>query len=278
LKRTIQSLFLFTVALASGAVLAVPAGPVGYTAWDVSGADKLVRFDLLTGTGTVIGTNLGYSDIDGLAFNAQGQLFGVDDNTNQLLSINIATGAATAVGSLGSGSFNDMGLAFLGNTLYMSSNTGGNLGSLFTVNTSTGAATKVGDFTSPPRVRSLGSYNGALYGWSNADTLITINAATAATTTVGPFGFSALVSGQDGMDIDPATGVIWSIAEVEQRTYTLDALTGKATVVAPSLTCNGQACTGFNSLAIAAVPEPTSVVLAVAGLACAGFSLRRRNV
>jgi hypothetical protein len=270
--------------LGLGVLTLAQAGTVGYTAWDVSGSDKLLKIDLESGVGTVIGGGMGFSDVDGLAFSASGLLYGVDDDTNKLLSIDITTGVATAVGSLqtpGSTSFNDMGLAFIGNTLYMSSTTSSGVGSLFTVNTSTGAASLVGNFGGSLKVRSLGAYGGVLYGWSNVDTLVTLNTTTGAATTKGSFGLHPVTIGQDGMDVDPATGTIWSIAEVEGRTYTLDALTGAATIRATTLTCSGVLCKsqgGFNSLAIAgAVPEAHAGAMVLAGLGVAGVVLRRRT-
>jgi MYXO-CTERM domain-containing protein len=276
--KTFHDVALATL-LATVASMAHAAGPVGYSAWDVSGNDKLVRMDLSTGVGTVIGTNLGFTDVDGLAFNARGELFGVDDNTNNLLKIDTNTGQATAVGSLqspGSTSFNDMGLAFIGNTLYMSSTTFDGVGGLFTVNTSTGGATLIGNL-SGLKSRSLGSYGGVLYGWSSNDELLKINTSNGSAIKVGSFGLYN--SGQDGMDIDPLTGTIWSISENEHRTYTIDALTGVATIKATTLKCGGVLCGtssngGFNSLAIP-VPEPEGYALALSGLGMLGLMRRR---
>jgi hypothetical protein len=262
------------------AALPALAGPIGYTAWDVSGNDKLVRMDLATGVGTVVGTNIGFTDIDGLAFNAAGQLYGVNDDTNQLVRIDTNTGVGTAVGAGFGNGFNDMGLAFGGNgTLYMAS-TGSGVGRLYTVDTGTGVATSVGSFGNSLLVRSLGFYGGKLYGWSNIDTLLDINTSTGAATTLGSFNFVSPTIGQDGMDADPATGLLWSIAEVENRTYTINRTTGAATVRATALTCDGGSCAagGFNSLAIAsAVPEPGSFALTGLGLLGLGLSQARRR-
>lgn len=271
-------------ALGVSAAHSVVAGPVGYSAWDLVGNDRLVSVDLMSGVATSIGSGIGFTDVDGLAFSASGVLYGVDDNTNSLIRINTTTGVGTAIGSgFGSG-FNDMGLAFVGNTLFMAAtNTSGSTGRLYTVDTTLGTATVVGAFADGLKIRSLGASGSELFGWSNIDTLVKINTATAAYTTVGPFGFATPTGGQDGMDVDPATGTIWAISEEENRTYTLNGSTGLASIQATSLTCDGNPCldvpndVGFNSLAIAPVPEPESYVLMLAGLGVVGLLGRRRK-
>jgi hypothetical protein len=272
----------FSQVLATAAIAAFAsvthAAPVGYTAWDVSGSDILVRMDLATGVGTTIGTGIGFNDVDGLAFDGSGNLWGVNDSTNQLLRIDITTGIGTVVGSSFGSGYNDMGLAFAPDgTLYMSSENGSGVGRLYTVDTVTGADTLIGN-TGGVRLRSLGFAGGTLYGWSNIDTLVTVNTSTGAVTTIGDFDFPSFTSGQDGMDADPATGILWAIAEIENRTYTLSTATGAATIFATSLLCDGAACIdrgGFNGLAIQPVPEPGTWAMLGAGLLGVGLSVRR---
>ena len=93
-----------------------------------------------TGTVTVIG-DTGH-EFRGLAWNSVlSVLYGVD--ASALYTIDVATGAATLVGSTNAGSGRP-GLAFdpLTGMLYL--NLGAGLNSLYSVNTATGAATLVG--------------------------------------------------------------------------------------------------------------------------------------
>jgi len=93
---------------------------------------------------------------------------------------------------------------------------------------------------------------------------------------IGAFSFASPTQGFDGIDADPATGRLRAIGGDEQRTNTLDVLTGAAAVQATALTCDGVACGDFQRLAIAAaVPEPGSFALTAPGLP--GLCWRRRR-
>ena len=104
--------------------LAADAEPFGYAA---GGDNQLYRLDLGSGQATRVGA-MGFVDVEGLALSPHGVLYGVADGgtglpgssvPDFLVRIDPATGAGTAIGSLGlmgqgTGAFFDLdyGLAF----------------------------------------------------------------------------------------------------------------------------------------------------------------------
>src|SRR5213595_1687921 len=103
--------------------------------WICDSAGEIGTVDGITGMVTLVG-NAGTVLTD-IAFNPQGQLFGVDFNA--LYSINTQTGAATLIGNLNVGSAEMNSLVFdSSGTLYASST---QTKQLYTINTQTGQAT-----------------------------------------------------------------------------------------------------------------------------------------
>ncbi|MFW5927133.1 MAG: hypothetical protein ACOCSR_03700, partial [Wenzhouxiangella sp.] len=106
-----RSVLLVVVLTASGASWAQPYGysinSRGYST-DDSLVQALWRIDLATGEESYVGwTGRGdYIDIEGLASNAENELYGVDDSTHTLVRIGTETGNAAAVG----GSASNMGI------------------------------------------------------------------------------------------------------------------------------------------------------------------------
>lgn len=100
---------------------------------DASTSDSLFLIDLADGSTQLIGKvrptdNTINSDIEGLAFDVEGTLYGVDDADETLLRINTQTGIATSVTGnafnlqLGSGLIYDFGMTFTcDNTILVSS-------------------------------------------------------------------------------------------------------------------------------------------------------------
>ncbi|THB80968.1 MAG: hypothetical protein D3926_04570, partial [Desulfobacteraceae bacterium] len=106
-------------------------------------ASTLYRINPDTGVANHVGT--GNYFLDGLAIRSDGVTFATDFiHTDSLYQINLNTGSAALVGSLGIGDVNDMsGLAFIGSTLYAITSAG----HLYTIDTTTGGATFVADIT-----------------------------------------------------------------------------------------------------------------------------------
>jgi len=102
------------------------------------GADSLYTVNVGTGDLTLVGAT-GFSDVQGLAFSSSGSLFAWDISVG-LLSINVATGAATDVNALiGAGGAPIQTLDFSpGGILY------GARDELYTIDTATGVTTLIG--------------------------------------------------------------------------------------------------------------------------------------
>jgi DNA-binding beta-propeller fold protein YncE len=205
---------LYIINPATGAVVQT-IGPIGFgvtglafhpgtgVLYGTTGAElapaALIRINTATGAGTLIGNNTN-GPIADITFRADGTLFGWTEDTDDLVTVNIATGVETVVSDSGIGTAGS-GIAFSpGGTLFYAGNNSN--GALRTVNPATGLTTVAVTMTGGPpsnRVNAL-AFNaaGTLYGsvkQSPGDTLVTINTTTGVVTTIGalPPGIDAIV-------------------------------------------------------------------------------------
>ena len=210
-------------ALLSGAALAAQTAP---TLWLSTGLNQLATVDVANGNTTVIGLTIPF--MADIAFSPTGALYGISfsqlysiDKTNAnttlignlggvsgtanalvfgadgtlymagstLYTLNISTGAATAVG-LGIGKQSGGDLAFIGTTLYMAASDN----DLVAVNTVTGVGTVVGAMGVGNMFGLATPDNATLYGMSG-QSVYTINTVTGAAALVSTFapslGFAA---------------------------------------------------------------------------------------
>jgi hypothetical protein len=206
-----------------GAAVAAHAGP---TLWLSTGNNELATVDVATGSTSVVGTTSTF--MTDIAFNTVGDLYGISfsnlysiDKTNAnttligslgsfngtanalvfgadgtlymagstLYTVNVGTGAVTAVGSgIGFQSAGD--LAFVGGTLFMAASNG----DLVSIDTSTGVGTSIGTMGSGSVFGLATPDNATLYG-VDGQNVVQINTSNGNATFVSTFnptlGFAA---------------------------------------------------------------------------------------
>lgn len=157
---------------------------------------SLITINKATGQGTLVGSygSSGETMAD-ITFTSDGTLYGwLEPGTDDLHTINLATGAATDVGNAGLSTFGSGLAANSADVLYYAGS--GSDGMLRTVSRATGLTTDVAVLTGGPASSSsisalAFSPGGTLYGvfldeTTKASQLLTINPTTAAITILGP--------------------------------------------------------------------------------------------
>ena len=224
-------------------------------------ADRLHSIDLQTGAAMMIGPlGPGFEDVEGLAFDQQGALFGIDDATKTLVSIAAGTGRATALGSgigntrlaVGEANAQDPSLAFnCRNELFVLTK---NSRSLYRSTVSTGALELIGSAgAAEGKITDIAFRGEELFGLGD-DALFSINPSTGVTRQIGAFAPKISFSEGGGLSVD-STGKLWAVAEVRKTDasldlsaiYQIDPLTGVATRLSSTLA-------GIESLSIGATP------------------------
>ncbi len=202
------------------------------------GPATLYTIDSTTGAATPVGAT-GFDRVGAIDFNPlNGILYGIGadpvSGDFDLITINTATGLATAVGPLGvdirPGAMSDMSFRSDG-TLYAIDG----ITTVYTINTSTGAATDIGFISSFPAGNALAfSLTDTLYK-VDIEAAYIVNQANGSGTFVTSINYPDSEDRANGMDFDPATGVLFS--DVRHGPF------------GPALVTNGPADTAFNYLA-----------------------------
>lgn len=209
-------------------------------------ADRLYKINLRTGEPTMIGP-LGavggvFEDVEGLALDVAGKLFGIDDATKTLLTISVASGLATAVNNtqgntrLATGANpQDLSIAFsCSGQLYAAAL---NSKTLYRVNTGTGLFEAVGASGAlVGGITDMAVANGQMYGLG-ADKLYRIDVETGVSSLVGSFGSGINFIEGGGLASD-SSGQLWASAErrnaqlslLPSQIYRINAETGAATL------------------------------------------------
>lgn len=234
-----------------------------------NGADSLVQIDSVTGVKTTVGslgTDVSFGD---LAYDGSTLFMLGGRGNNGLFSVNTTTGAATLIGLHG---INDLfGLAFNAatGTLYATQFSGGQ--GVYTLNSLSGAATFLSNVTPGIGGLTFNTSTNQLVGTQDgAGSFYSINAATGAKTLLS--AGSGFVNDGD-LAFDASTNAYF-LGDYNGNLYRYDASTYNRTLVAANLG-------GLDGIAIlssvAAVPEPSTWMLMLIGMAGVGFSMRRKE-
>jgi hypothetical protein len=267
MNASVRVFLLGTLALP----ICVWAAPVGYGVnSDADGGDSLYEIDLSTGNATSKGkvfslrcpsADLNCKDVEGLAFDGEGRLWGADDDSMLLLPFRspgsglVDDAGVVSLSGMGVRGRNDFGMTFTcDDELYMTSIAGAS-GSLHRV-TLDGQASAMGSLGA--RISALASLGSParLFGLSNGGdepgdrTLYEIDPATGAASAIGALGKDVASYTQAGLGFDDS-GQLWALtdrSEEEQpagsQILRIDLASGAATVVATTSEI------GFESLAI----------------------------
>lgn len=249
-------------------VSSAAGAPVGYSVnADAPDGDALYAVDLADGSttrrGLVQAATGTFLDVEGLAFDADGTLWGVDEQSLSLFPISTGNGTVDlgevqSITGLSATSGNDFGMTFAcdGN-LYLSSVADGTLYRL----SLEGAATAIGTlsenlsalaaFGNPVRLVGLSNGLQSDDGPADSRSLYDIDPASGALTLIGPVGPTVADYAQAGLAFDE-DGALWAVTDrriqgqdLGSEVLSFDLSTGLATVAATT------AETGFESLAVA---------------------------
>jgi len=253
------------------------------------GDDQLYSIDLPSGTATPIGPT-GFNDIECLSFDPSGTiLYGVDDNTDQLVTCSTSTGACNAVGplvNLDDGQLN-CGLTFdCSGNLFLS--TEEDTPTFYSVNPNTGQATPIGpqgqDVTGlAARKGDVTCFSGVFgLGGEDDENLGCMDTTTGAFQEIGPL-INVSYDGEGGIDFD-SNGVLWGI-EDGGTIFTINPATGLATVVTTTFNSFEGLAINADTCGTLSRPIPTlgewGLIAMSAVLGIAGFMfiyIRRRKI
>ncbi|MFN2333382.1 MAG: hypothetical protein ABR550_03020 [Wenzhouxiangellaceae bacterium] len=228
--------------------------------------NALWRVNLATGNSEYIGWT-GFVDVEGLAFDADGRLFGADDDRNTLIRISPTGGFGFPVAnSLSNMSIPitqtmDFGMSFTcDGRLLVSSDY---RHSLYLADPETGILNLIGqDGALGVPITDIATWGGAVFGigqgldanWnSDSPNLYRIDAETATAELIGPLGPAVSPYANAGLAFD-ADGVLWAVTDrrdngqsnLPSEILRIDTATGTAEKVADAN------IVGFESLAISA--------------------------
>lgn len=262
--------------------LGMPGVAFSQTYWAIENStDQLVRIDIGTLTGTVVGS-LGVNwQFGGIGFDSAGTLFGWNQINDSLYRINTATGAATLIGAGTQGSIETMDIHPVSGRAFGHSVANN---SIYEIDLATGATTLVAATSPATRwTSSAFSPTGTWFGHDldNTTNLFTIDPLTGAATSIGPLtGYSGV---KTNLGFNQADGLLYTISVIDANfpLWSINPATGAATFLGnvSGLPGGGSQQITAGTFQFAPIPEPTTVALLGAGVAGAsgGWWWRRQK-
>lgn len=235
----------------------------------------MVRIDIGTLTGTVVGS-LGVDwQFGGIGFDSAGTLFGWNSGNHSLYRINTATGAATLIGAGTQALIETMDIRPVSGRAFVHSVANN---SIYEINLATGATTLVGATSPATRwTSSAFSPTGTWFGHDldNSTNLFTIDPLTGAATSIGPLsGYSGL---KTNLGFSQADGLLYTISVIDANfpLWSINPATGAATFSGKVSGLPGSSSQQVTAgtFQFAPIPEPTTIALLGAGVggACGGW-------
>ncbi|MBK9385677.1 MAG: hypothetical protein IPN34_12780 [Planctomycetes bacterium] len=204
---------------------------------DEEETDHLFAVDLTSGAATDLGA-VGFGGVEALAFHPDGRLFGIDEDSQQVLHLDLRTGEGNAVSVLSVG-VEDPGFAIdaLGRAWVSSEGSGEGSPTLFALTLETGAQEAVLEL--PADFHGLAALGATLYATgSDDDAFFRIDTQRRQLVRVGDLVDP--VGGQPSLDF-ASDGQLWMIDD-GGGVHRLDPVTGAATEVATTITgCDAMA-------------------------------------
>jgi hypothetical protein len=218
------------VSLSGEGVVINPAKPgVCYASTGNNDGGRLLTIDNTTGAGTLIGPT-GLDLVPGLAINSNGDMYGIDGNTD-LYKIDAATGTAVFVAS--TGLLFSRAIAFDGNDVlyglvFDPSNFEFNL---VTINTTTGISTLVGIAPMGDwRGMAFDPTDGTLWASTAGEEIYVINPETGEPTLIGTTGLDGVIPDIHFDEMGNLYGAIGG-GSVPNRLISINKMTGTGTII-----------------------------------------------
>lgn len=266
--RRLQLTLLLVLAAGHGVLWAEPM------AWSINSRGNLTddqqvhalwRLDLSTGQSEYVGWT-SYLDVEGLALNEDGTLYGADDESKTLITVGTSSGLGLPIGNrranfgLPISEVLDLGMTFTcDGQLLVSSD---QRESLFLADPTDGMLTRIGEEGSlGAPITDIAAWGDSVYGigqgidgngQSDSPFLYVIDVETATAEVVGPLGDAVAPYANAGLAFD-ANGQLWALTDrrdngnpnLASEILQIDPATGTATKIADA------DVVGFESLAIA---------------------------